>query len=201
MRNMYQISTEALTKIREIRKTLHENPEHSGNETVTKEIIKKFIIDNTNLEVFEYNGGLIAKYHAKGSSSRIAFRADFDAVSLVNGTAAHLCGHDGHTAALLGVALLISGIKCTIEIQDEFPATVNDFDCAQKVLDKCNGALLTEPMRWSEDFGHFLKRRCQTTGAFFGIGAGNIPDLHTKDYEYPDELLEYQVDAFINLLS
>ena len=44
-------------------------------------------------------------------------------------------------------------------------------------------------MRWSEDFGHYLNYK-YSKGAFIGIGAGDCPDLHTKDYEYPDVLLE-----------
>ena len=53
-------------------------------------------------------------------------------------------------------------------------------------------------MRWSEDFGHYL-RRCP--GAFFGIGAGEgCPPLHTNDYQYPDELLEPAIRAFRQIL-
>ena len=56
-------------------------------------------------------------------------------------------------------------------------------------------------MRWSEDFGHYLKHK-DVVGAFLGIGAGEShPDLHTKDYEYPDDLLEYHIDAFINIIE
>ena len=38
--------------------------------------------------------------------------------------------------------------------------------------------------------------------AFFGIGAGiNHPPLHTAQYEYPDALLEYTMQAFLKLLE
>ena len=58
---------------------------------------------------------------------------------------------------------------------------------------------MEEPMRWSEDFGHYLKK-CH--GAFFGIGAGeNHPPLHTENYEYPDALLPYAVEAFAKLMK
>lgn len=92
------------------------------------------------------------------------------------------------------------GVKYRLEILDEFPATVNHPECAEKILKKCAGVLLEEPMRWSEDFGHFLNTKENTKGAFFGIGAGPCPDLHTREYQYPDELLEYQINAFKNLL-
>ena len=49
-------------------------------------------------------------------------------------------------------------------------------------------------MRWSEDFGHSL---LHVPGAFFGVGAGEThAPLHTKDYEYPDCLLEPTANAF-----
>ena len=91
------------------------------------------------------------------------------------------------------------GLMFSYEIQDVFPSTENDPACAQKVLDLCYGTLLETPMRWSEDFGHYLKK---CPGAFFGIGAGeNHPPLHTENYEYPDELLPYAVEAFVKLMD
>ena len=81
--------------------------------------------------------------------------------------------------------------------QDEFPATENDTAAAEKVMAVCGGELLDEYMRWSEDFGWYLKR-CR--GAFFGIGCGeDWPGLHTKDYEYPDALLEITAECFHQL--
>ena len=91
------------------------------------------------------------------------------------------------------------GLTFRVEVQDVFPATENDPACAEKVLQLCDGAVLPQPMRWSEDFGHYLQ---QCRGAFFGIGAGeDCPGLHTEHYEYPDALLPYAVDAFIKLIE
>lgn len=349
--------------VKQIRKELNKTPEHSGREIKTKEIIRRFLQENTNLSVYDFNGGIVATYESGNYKKRVALRADFDAVSLPDDSCAHLCGHDGHTAALLGVALMLAEIKpecnvilifqpseetgegakamigaldefsvdeiygihnlpgfefgkvytsldtfacascgmtffingkpahaaypesgaspinavkellaaieesgsrdrfeegtfatlvgCNIgqkafgtsaenaevwvtvrartekeftkikeylghtvkqvcekegllygvELQDEFPATVNDANCAKKLLECLNAELLKTPMRWSEDFGHYLKHK-DVVGAFLGIGAGEShPDLHTKDYEYPDDLLEYHIDAFINIIE
>lgn len=91
------------------------------------------------------------------------------------------------------------GLKCTWQTQDDFCATVNDAACAQKVLAACGGELLEEPMRWSEDFGQYL-RHC--AGAFFGIGAGgDTPPLHSDGYEYPDPLLWPTMRTFMNILA
>lgn len=84
------------------------------------------------------------------------------------------------------------------DIQDAFPATRNHETSAQKVLSLCEGKILPEPMRWSEDFGWYLQ---QCKGAFFGIGAGKAhPPLHTAEYEYPDALLAVTAKAFANLI-
>lgn len=90
------------------------------------------------------------------------------------------------------------GLAFDHHVQDVFPATVNHPGCVRRVLELCGGRELEAPMRWSEDFGHYL-RRCP--GAFFGIGAGETcQPLHTKDYQYPDALLEPTVAAFRAIL-
>lgn len=91
------------------------------------------------------------------------------------------------------------GLGFAWDVQDVFPATENAPACAQKVLDLCRGQVLEVPMRWSEDFGHYLNH---VPGAFFGIGAGiDHPPLHTENYEYPDDLLEPTIRAFLKLLE
>lgn len=89
------------------------------------------------------------------------------------------------------------GLACEFAWQDVFPSTENDPAAAEKVLACCGGTVMAEPVRWSEDFGWYLKR-CR--GAFFGIGCGeDWPGLHTKDYEYPDALLEITAECFHQL--
>ncbi len=105
------------------------------------------------------------------------------------------------SARLLRLARSLAGeygLGFDYQVQDVFPATVNDPGCARRVLELCGGTLLEEPMRWSEDFGHYLSR---CPGAFFGIGAGEgCPPLHTGEYQYPDALLAPAVAAFRALL-
>jgi len=114
--------------------------------------------------------------------------------------------HDHDLTALYERILRLSrslseecGLTFSFEIQDVFPATENTPACAQKVLDLCGGDVLPVPMRWSEDFGHYLSR---CPGAFFGIGAGEQhPHLHTEHYEYPDALLKPTIEAFFQLMK
>lgn len=344
-----------------LRGRLHACPEPAGCERQTKALLREFLAQNTSLEVRECGPGFYAAHReAKTSRPAIALRADYDALPLEGGGAAHLCGHDGHAAALCGVGLLLEkealgrdvfllfqpaeetgegakgclalleeelvaeiygahnlpglplgqvytrggvfacasrgltlrmtgrqthaatpelgrspagalgrllcalpaptppksdtgltlctaagarlgkkafgiaaadaevwltlraerdepleemqreivekmhalasadGLACGWQTQDDFCATVNDAACAQKVLNACRGRVLDAPMRWSEDFGQYL-RHC--AGAFFGIGAGDAPPLHSADYEYPDPLLWPTMQAFMNILA
>lgn len=113
--------------------------------------------------------------------------------------------HDKDLERLYGEILTLSeelegkyGLSASHQLQDVFPATENTASCAKKVLKLCHGELLETPMRWSEDFGHYLK---VCPGAFFGIGSGEKqPPLHTERYEYPDELLGPTMDAFLALM-
>lgn len=114
--------------------------------------------------------------------------------------------HDGDLNKLFDGVIELSeqlaeadGLQFAYEVQDVFPATENDPICAEKVLRLCDGAVLEVPMRWSEDFGHYLN---VIKGAFFGIGAGeDYPPLHTEHYEYPDGLLQPTMDVFWKLMN
>lgn len=349
-------------KITELRHTLHACAELSGQEVRTKQVLMEFLKEHTTLELRACGEGFYAAHREDDPpKSAIALRADYDALAKPDGTVSHLCGHDGHAAALCGAAVMAEGktlgrnvfflfqpaeetgagaapccelfeaehvdaiygghnlpqwpfgrvvtrkgtfacasrgvtlrfagkpthaaypengispatavgkllcavpslsdpalysgmTLCTVigvqmgekafgaaaegaevwltlrgeqdadlnklfdgvlrlseqlaaeyrlafsyEVQDVFPATENDADCAEQVLSLCEGEILDVPMRWSEDFGHYLKV-CK--GAFFGIGAGeDYPPLHTEHYEYPDALLQPTIDAFWKLMN
>jgi len=90
----------------------------------------------------------------------------------------------------------------TFELRDVFPDTTNHEAAVSEACKIWKQAgmpmkTLAEPMRWSEDFGWYLKK---FPGMFFGIGSGeNAPGLHTADYEFDDGLIEPAVDAFMTL--
>ena len=348
--------------ITKLRHELAACAEISGKEIRTRQLLIKFLQEHTSLKIHPCGDGFYAAHiESSPANPAIALRADYDAITMPDGTARHLCGHDGHAAALCGAALYAEGksfgrnifflfqpseetgngapgccelfdcetvdeiygmhnlpgtalgqvttrpgtfacaslglilefhgkpthaaypengispagamgelliklpelsasdkfsgmalctvigmhmgekafgsaaadaevwltlraehdadlsqlqskilrltsmladkydLSCCYSVQDVFPATENTPECAEKVLDLCNGVLLEAPMRWSEDFGHYLKK---VPGAFFGIGAGeNHPPLHTENYEYPDELLACTMEAFAVLMN
>ena len=339
-------------RIQELFDKLHNNPECSGKEYKTKEIITDFMNHNTSMKYHELPGGFYYEHRVNDLNESIVLRADYDAVTVDDGKAKHLCGHDGHSTSLcecalrvekeglnknikflfqsseengqgaknclealdkndivyghhnlpgfpfgkvftsldtfactscglilelkgksshaaypeLGVSpsmmvadvlklsdkyktldqmITVIGIKMgeetfgvmaheakiyltlrskidekllslkkkiidyindnkdnlefTYKEVDYFPATVNHTEYAKNILDKLNGELLKEPMRWSEDFAYYLQNH---KGAFFGIGAGNNhPGLHTSEYEYPTELISITAEYFYNLIK
>lgn len=91
------------------------------------------------------------------------------------------------------------GFTLEMEEIERFPATENHEEAVEKVRRTAQKLGLSvqelqEPMRWSEDFGYYL-RECE--GAFLGIGDGeDYPQLHTAEYEFPDEITETAVELF-----
>ncbi len=87
---------------------------------------------------------------------------------------------------------------------EQFPVTSNNPEVVKRlsaVLSK-NSFEVTEaemPLKWSEDFGHFTSR---FPGALIGLGAGSShSDLHTRDYDFPDEILEPGVLALYHIYT
>ena len=79
--------------------------ERSGQERRTQAWIRDFLQTRTDLQVVDRGSWLYAR-HDEGAARTVVVRADHDAVP-VGQEARHLCGHDGHTAALLGLACLL----------------------------------------------------------------------------------------------
>ncbi|MBQ3271711.1 MAG: M20/M25/M40 family metallo-hydrolase [Solobacterium sp.] len=346
----------------QLRQKLHNCAELSGQEVITRATLIAFLKEHTSLEIHDCGPGFYAVHREPGAGKpSIALRADYDALPAPGGGAAHLCGHDGHSAGLCAVGMMLEGktlnrdvfllfqpaeetgagalqclglfdqehvdlifglhnrpgmpaghvlvnygsaacaslgliirytgrpahaaypeggispaaavgellsalpeltdpqryegmtmatvIGCRMgekafgkaasdaevwltlrgeyerdfeqltedirhkaeeladryhlaycdELQDVFPATENHAAAVDMVMQACGAAEAEEPMRASEDFGHFLMR---CPGALFWVGSGeDHPNLHDAAYEYPDEILPASVQAFWNLLT
>ena len=81
--------------------------ERSGQERRTQAWIRDFLQTRTDLQVVDRGSWIYAR-HDESAARTVVVRADHDAVP-VGQEARHLCGHDGHTAALLGLACLLRG--------------------------------------------------------------------------------------------
>lgn len=112
--NLEQL-TEALISIR---RNLHEHPELSYEEFETTKAIKNWL-EKKNITIIHSSleTGVIAEVSGKHSGPIIAIRADIDALPIQEETnlpyaskihgKMHACGHDFHTAAIIGAAYLL----------------------------------------------------------------------------------------------
>ena len=120
------LAKELLPEIISIRRHLHSNPELSFKETETAKYICS-ILEKENIEFKSgiAGTGIVATIKGNNPESRtIALRADMDALPIKeenkkdycskNIGVMHACGHDVHTASLLGAAMILN--RCRSEI-------------------------------------------------------------------------------------
>ena len=105
--------------LEKIRKELHKFPEVSEKEYETKKRIQAFLKEHTSCDVLPVaKTGVLAIFDGNKEGKTVMLRADIDALPIqeinsfehksVNEGVSHKCGHDGHTAILLGVAKLLT---------------------------------------------------------------------------------------------
>lgn len=106
----------------EHRRWLHAHPELSGQEQDTAAYIAS-ALRSIGLTPVEHVGGygVVALIQGKPGGKCVGLRADFDALSIWEKTGlpfssenpgvCHACGHDVHTAMLLGAAAVLNGMK------------------------------------------------------------------------------------------
>lgn len=126
MKKLYSRLDSLYEEIVEIRRHLHQNPELSFQEENTA----KYITDyhrTLGHEIRTNVGGHGVLAYLKGDKPgpTVAIRADFDALPIheetglpyksQNDGVMHACGHDGHTATLLGLAKALNGMKSELE--------------------------------------------------------------------------------------
>ena len=117
---------ENLQKIIALRHRLHMHPERSMQEKETVAILQQFLRENTTLRIVDRGKWFYALKEGNTSSERIAFRADMDALPIMenetlpyhsqNPGVSHKCGHDGHSAILCGLALELESIETAATI-------------------------------------------------------------------------------------
>ncbi|MGE7870342.1 M20 peptidase aminoacylase family protein [Bacillus paramycoides] len=115
---MASIPNQLTEKLISIRRHLHEYPELSYEEFETTKTIKNWL-EEANITIIDSNleTGIIAEISGNKSGPVVALRADIDALPIQEETdlpytskihgKMHACGHDFHTAAMLGAAYLL----------------------------------------------------------------------------------------------
>ena len=94
------------------------------------------------------------------------------------------------------------GVEAGYSFCDVFPSTVNDNDTLERLEKICreiklNCVEVSEPFRWSEDFGYY---GAKAKAVMVGIGAElNWPQLHTENYSFNDNILPAALSLFAEL--
>ena len=121
----------------DIRRDIHETPELAMDEYTTKGKIKKYL-DQIGIEYeeFDTHRGIMAYIIKDKDYKTIAIRADIDALPIKeknnrsykskNEGIMHACGHDAHTAMLLGAC------KILYDMRDNLNVNINSFFKGQK---------------------------------------------------------------------
>ena len=119
----YRLTEEEYQEILSFKRDLHMNPELSCEEYETTKKIRAFFEARQDFEILPLPvpTGLVARIRGSQDGPEIMLRADIDALpqteeyesewqSRVPGVM-HACGHDFHTASLLGAAMLLEKAK------------------------------------------------------------------------------------------
>ena len=113
------MSEDIKQKVVALRRELHEHPELSWQETRTSSRVCKMLEDiGIEYEQGIAGTGVVAELEGESEGQAVALRADLDALPIHEETGLpfasnnegvmHACGHDGHTAMLIGAAMLLA---------------------------------------------------------------------------------------------
>jgi amidohydrolase len=129
MKTILDLADKYLPQLVDIRHQIHQHPELGFKEFKTTELIKSILYD-AGIEIVPWGGetGVVGLLRGKKAGKVAALRGDIDALpiqeenqvsyrSQVPGVM-HACGHDIHTASLLGAALILN------ELREEIAGTV-----------------------------------------------------------------------------
>ncbi|WP_000200901.1 amidohydrolase, partial [Bacillus cereus] len=183
---MTSITNQFIEKLISIRRHLHQYPELSYKEFETTKAIQNWL-NEANITIIHSNltTGVIAEISGNKNGPTVALRADIDALPIHEETnlsyasknpgKMHACGHDFHTASILGAAYLLKENESSLNgtVRFIFQAAEERGDGARKVI---------------ED-GHL-----QNVQAIFGMH--NKPDLPVGTIGIKDGPLMAGVDRF-----
>ncbi|MDP4084321.1 MAG: M20 family metallopeptidase [Bacillota bacterium] len=131
MENLNHLATEMKDQVISWRRYLHENPELSFHEEKTAQFVYDTLSSFGNLEITRpTKTSVMARLIGKRPGKTLAIRADMDALPIQeentflfaskNPGVMHACGHDGHTAMLLGTAKVLSELQSSIKGEVRF---------------------------------------------------------------------------------
>lgn len=130
---LLQFIDDHATLLTQVRRHLHANPEPSGQEYSSSSYILE-LLQSAEIEaqLGPSGRGVIVDIGSTRAESRIALRADIDALRLQDlkeveycsrsPHVMHACGHDGHTACVLGAAMALNEVYRRGLLPKEFAA-------------------------------------------------------------------------------
>ncbi|WP_103107927.1 amidohydrolase [Brevibacillus reuszeri] len=128
--NAFEAAKQIEEYVIEIRRDLHLHPEIGMQEVRTMKVVTDELEKLGITYEIVPNGGIIGTIRGEQEGKSLILRADLDALPMqeaetnlkgkktvvsLNDDAAHTCGHDGHTAMLLGAAKILSENKDKIK--------------------------------------------------------------------------------------
>lgn len=139
-------------ELKKVYRKLHENPELSNEEFETTNTIKK-LLSMVEIDILDLplETGLVAEIKGNPNGPVVALRCDIDALPIKEETSLpykskiegkmHACGHDFHTAVILGAAYLVKKYQPDLigTVKFIFQPAEESADGAKKILE--SGAL------------------------------------------------------------
>jgi len=118
LENLLSEAEKIKSEVIQLRRNFHMHPEIAREEERTVEIVRQ-TLESLGIKTQRVAGtGLVGLLEGKGPGKTVALRADMDALPMhdeknveyasQNSGKMHACGHDAHTAGLLGAAMLLS---------------------------------------------------------------------------------------------
>lgn len=119
------LSQKHLEEMKKLRRILHENPEVGYEEVETSKLVQQTLMD-LGIEFHSLaDTGVVGLIKGEKPGKTVLLRADMDALPIqetANVSYAskkpglmHACGHDGHTAGLLGAAMILNELKADLQ--------------------------------------------------------------------------------------
>jgi len=156
-----RVSNPLTTKVIEIRRKIHQYPELSNQEHATQKLVEQEL-RRAGLENIQHvvGTGLVVDIEGASADKRLVLRADMDALSIqeerpdltfasANDGVMHACGHDAHTAMLLGAATMLhdmrdqlqGSVRCVFQPAEEAEPLGGRAIVADGVLNDADAAL------------------------------------------------------------
>ncbi len=131
LREIQALSEEIFPEVVRLRRTIHANPELAFEEYETAQLVVETLQPlGLEIQTGVARTGVVATLRGVASGPTVLLRADMDALPIQeendfefrsrNPGKMHACGHDAHTASLLGTAMILARLRDQLRGQVRF---------------------------------------------------------------------------------